>query len=53
MFEKSGSIVLTEEDLKEYNKGLISERVKQSWDFSLADLTKIIEEGRYITIKGV
>jgi hypothetical protein len=51
MLEKSGSIVLTQTDLDEFHKGVVSERVKNTWHFTLAQLSEIINSGNFVTIK--
>lgn len=51
MLEKQGKVVLTDEDLEQYNKGQVSPRVKETWDFSLDDLKDVIASKQYITIK--
>lgn len=51
MLEKQGKVVLTDEDLEEYNKGSVSDRIKRTWDLSLDDLKDVIETQQYITIK--
>ena len=42
MLEKSGIIVLTEEDLEEYNSGSVSERIKSLWNLSFDELRDIV-----------
>jgi hypothetical protein len=51
MLEKQGKVVLTDEDLQEYNRGQVSSRVKETWGFSLDDLKDVIATKQYITIK--
>lgn len=38
MFEKNGSIVLTEDDVRQYNAGVVSKRLQELWGLSLDDL---------------
>lgn len=51
MLEKQGKVVLTDMDIDEYNKGQVSDRVKQTWDLSLDDLKNVIETKQYIKVK--
>lgn len=51
MLEKSGTIQLTQSDLDLFYKGEISDRVKQTWGFTLEQLRQVIENKDYnITI---
>ncbi|MNK09942.1 hypothetical protein D3C87_279510 [compost metagenome] len=50
MLEKQGKVVLTDQDLQEYNKGSVSDRVKRTWDLSLDELREVVESRQYITI---
>lgn len=44
MLEKNSHIVLTEDDLTQYNAGVVSERVKETWGIhSLDELKALIE----------
>jgi hypothetical protein len=45
--EKSGSVVLTEDDLKQYNAGIVSKRVQETWDLSLDELRAVVEKGQF------
>lgn len=51
MLEKQGMVVLTDEDLEEYNRGKVSSRVQETWDLSFSDLKAIIASKQYVTIK--
>jgi hypothetical protein len=51
MLEKQGKVVLTDEDLEQYNKGQVSSRIQETWGLSLADLEEIIASRSYIIIK--
>lgn len=51
MLEKQGRVVLTDDDLEQYNKGQVSSRVKDTWGFSLDDLKDVIASKQYTTIK--
>lgn len=43
MLEKNSHVVLTDEDIKEYNLGIVSERIKQTWGIeTLNDLRLLI-----------
>lgn len=50
MLEKSGSIVLTKEDLDDLRLGLVSERVKSSWGLTLEQLQEIVSNNNYTII---
>jgi hypothetical protein len=50
MLEKSGTIVLTNEDLQDLRLGLVSERVKSTWDLTLQQLQEIVEQNNYTII---
>ena len=50
MLEKSGSIVLTKEDLDDLRLGLVSERVKSSWGLTLEQLQEIVRNNDYTII---
>lgn len=44
MLEKTGHIVLTDEDLKMYNSGLVSERIQELWGpIILEQLKELVE----------
>jgi hypothetical protein len=45
--EKSGSVVLTEDDLKQYNDGIVSKRVQETWDLSMDELRSVVEKGQF------
>jgi hypothetical protein len=45
--EKSGSVVLTDDDLKQYNAGIVSKRVQETWDLSLDELRQVVEKGQF------
>jgi hypothetical protein len=51
MLEKQGKVVLTDEDLEQYNKGQVSDRVKETWGLSLDDLKAVIAAQQYVIIK--
>lgn len=51
MLEKSSSIVLTEEDIRLYNTGIVSERVKALWGLTLEEL-RIFFDNNSVTILG-
>lgn len=53
MIEKSGSIVLTPDDIEQYNAGIVSERIRQTWGLSLDDLKAIIESNQFTKVKEV
>ena len=37
MLEKNSQVVLTDDDLKLYNSGIVSERIKQTWGVDTID----------------
>ena len=47
MLEKNSSVVLTDDDLKEYKEGRVSKRVRETWEFSLEELKEVVESGNY------
>lgn len=51
MLEKLGHVVLTDEDLEQYNKGSVSDRIMRTWGLSLDELRQVVETKQYITIK--
>jgi len=48
MLEKSGSIVLTQNDLDKYRREEVSDRVKQTWGLTLVQLQEVIETNNYV-----
>lgn len=50
---KSGSLLLTNEDLQEYYQGRVSQRLKDSWGLTLEDLQKYIQNNNYEVIDDV
>lgn len=48
MLEKSSTVVLTEQDLADYRLGIVSERVKQTWGFTLDQLREVVENNNYV-----
>lgn len=51
MLEKSGQVILTDDDIHKYNKGVVSDRVQQTWGFTLEDLARIIENNNFVNVK--
>ncbi len=47
MLEKSGSVVLTKEDLELYNQGQVSKRLADEWGLSLESLREIVTSHNY------
>jgi len=45
--EKSGSIVLTPEDWAEFRNGRVSQRIRENWGLTLAELSDIIMTHKY------
>jgi hypothetical protein len=48
--EKNGNILLTEEDLDKFRQGIVSDRVRDTWNLSYEDLKKYIENNNYKVI---
>ena len=49
MLEKNSSIVLTEEEIRLYNAGIVSERLKEVWGLNLSDLSKLVAQQQITT----
>ena len=47
MLEKSGTIVLTDEDLKELKDGKVSKRVEDNWGLSVEQLKEVVKNNEY------
>jgi len=45
--EKSGRIILTREDLAEFKKGRVSQRIRETWGLTLDQLSEIIASNEY------
>ncbi|MCI4437243.1 MAG: hypothetical protein JHC33_10600 [Ignisphaera sp.] len=50
MLEKSGSVTLTDKDLEEYNKGIVSDRIAETWKLSYNELRDVVENKSYILV---
>lgn len=48
MLEKSGTIVLTVDDINELNNGKVSERVSSTWNLTLQQLKEIVANNDYV-----
>lgn len=49
MLEKNSHVVLTEDDINQYNNGIVSDRVKQTWNIhTLEELRGLIETQQVI-----
>jgi hypothetical protein len=48
--EKSGSILLTEEDILLAHQGIVSDRVKQTWGLTLVELQQVVNNNDYTKI---
>jgi hypothetical protein len=48
MLEKSGTITLTLEDLDEFHKGKVSDKIQSTWGLSFEDLKKIVASNDYV-----
>lgn len=53
MIEKSGNIMLTNDDLEKYNQGIVSDRISQTWGLSYEDLKEVIESKQFTKVKDV
>lgn len=51
MLEKSGTIILTDEDLKELKEDKVTKRVKDNWGLNLEQLKEVVENNEYTTTK--
>lgn len=49
MLEKSGTIQLTQEDLAEAKKGVVTQRVKDTWNLDAVQLQEIITNNAFTT----
>lgn len=47
MLEKNGLVTLTTEELELYNKGLVSQRLRDTWNLNLEALREIVESNNY------
>lgn len=45
--EKSGRILLTQDDLASFYSGLVSDRVRDMWGISFEELRDIIQNNQY------
>lgn len=45
--EKNSSVILTKDDLAQYDRGLVSDRLVQTWGFTFSELKNIVESGAY------
>lgn len=50
MLEKSGTILLTKEDLEEYGNGRVSDRLQEEWGMSYEELRFVVENNNYKVI---
>lgn len=50
MLEKSSQIVLTKDDLCQYNAGRVSERLQSLWSLDISTLREIVESQRFTLI---
>ena len=48
--EKSGRILLLEEDIDEFQKGQVSQRVFTNWGLTLEELSSIIQSQHYVLV---
>jgi hypothetical protein len=45
--EKSGTVLLTQHDLDEFHQGRVTDRVKDTWNFTLEQLKKVVENNDF------
>lgn len=50
MLEKSSRIVLTKDDLDQYNAGKVSDRLKSAWSLDFQSLQEIVESQNFILV---
>lgn len=50
MLEKSSRIVLTKDDLAQYNAGEVSDRLWSIWSLDISALREIVESNNFILI---
>ncbi len=53
MLEKSSAIVLTEDDIEEAKKGVVSKRVTETWNLTLPELQEVVKNNDYVTIDNI
>jgi hypothetical protein len=48
MLEKNSHVVLTDDDLKLYNSGVVSERIKQTWQIdTIEELRELMQASKF------
>lgn len=50
MLEKSSCIILTKDDLSQYNAGKVSERLASLWSLDIHSLREIVESQNFTLI---
>lgn len=45
--EKTGSVLLTQEELDQIKAGILPDRIEKDWGLTTAELIAIIESGNY------
>ena len=45
--EKCGAVILDMEDITEFGKGRVSQRLQENWDLTLPELKGIIKANKY------
>lgn len=48
--EKSGALVLTEDDMAQYREGKVSERITALWQLRIEELRQVVEDENYTII---
>lgn len=51
MLEKSGTILLTDNDIAEYRAGNVSDRITQTWGLSFEQLQDVITKNNYTKLE--
>lgn len=53
MLEKSGTIVLTQQDLDEFHLGRVTDRVESNWGLTYNQLMEIVTTNSYVLQSAV
>lgn len=47
MMEKNGMLTLTDDDMKMYKEGKVSDRLKKEWEMDYSSLDGMVKEGSF------
>jgi hypothetical protein len=47
MLEKSGAVVLTDEDVKKSEEGVVTKRVQETWGLNIEELQEVVKSKDY------